>query len=367
MRICILFAWLFYATALTAQNNIAQFTFNFEEGESSLKKDPELQLGMNINSLYISPLIHVIVFYNPLGNVAVNEDLALERLDQIKKFLQEERINMEKVQLDAFPQNSDVDVLIEYELRRAATNQPINVDSVIIHPDGYRLQLNTNDFPLISQIHIQSLQINDSLTQSEVNTMSSDGDALACVGMYTITTEGHTISDTAFIMLPISDDFSMGKLTVYQQNKYTKAWNKVTGPVSQKKISGKKFMSVPFTEASTFSLQYNLEKKGITVNLHIPSGMAVRSGTIQTRYPDTHQPGEISADQTEISFRLPKDFEFESITLDVVDLNMSSIDLNKIEFEKEFNKKLKSLDKGSILDILLKTDLFTLPELTIHK
>lgn len=333
-----------YAQSPKEKEELVQFELTFKKGESEIVEEHLTALGIHADYMYNSTFIHVQAYYSTYGNIQKNESLASAKLENIKNYLLEERIESKVILLEALPQRKSYDVVVSFvspETRKISAITR-STDTLIVHPDGFRVEVNTDNITSILNSRIIKRSINDGFGQT---TISSSGDALACAGIYEIQFQSNSLIDTAQILLPVEEGMEKTKLFVYTLNKYTGEWNKSNLQVKQKKIAKKKFISVPISESGVISLQYSIQKTGIPVLFKMPDDIGVIRGSIYAQYPDMIQPGKISKNQHEIMFIFTPQSKLTKIDLQLESVNSEQYVIDQNKLIEELSKKIKTKNK----------------------
>lgn len=344
-----------YAQSPKLKEQLVQFELFFKKGESELVEEHLTTLGINADKMYNSTFIHVQAYYSTYGNIQKNESVAFAKLENIKNYLLEERVDSKIILLEALPQRKSYDVVVSFAYPETHKISAImrSVDTVIVHPDGFRVEVNTDNITSILNSRVIKRSISDGFGQT---TISSSGDALACAGIYEIQFQANSLYDTAHILLPVEEGMEKTKLFVYTLNKYTGEWNKSNFQVKQKKIAKKKFISVPVSESGVISLQYSIQKTGIPVSLKMPDDIGVVSGSIYAQYPDMIQPGKISKKQNEISFIFTPQARLTKIDLQLESINSEQYVIDQNKLIEELTKKIKNKTSDDIIRFDLKSE-----------
>jgi hypothetical protein len=121
--------------------NFVHLEFSFEKGKFELTQEHLNQLGSSIFDLYNSPVVLVKAYYPAMGNTSHNKGLVLKRLEQIKRFLDEEAIPNDIVIMEALGDFKPVDLVMSYLVENGLTSKKKDIDTVIMNRDGYRICL----------------------------------------------------------------------------------------------------------------------------------------------------------------------------------------------------------------------------------
>jgi hypothetical protein len=341
----------------TEQNeNFVHLEFSFEKGKFELTDDHLYTLGVNNWNLFKSPVVMVMAYYPPGGNQARNESLAMQRLEEIRRFLEEESVPADIVIMEAVAQNNNADLVLSYLQPDALIGKPANPDTLIVHPDGYHIRCKLSRLDDFNAMRIRTVNARE----AGLAGITDKGEKLAAHQILELTfAQGSGEGpDSAYIYVPADERLQGASLSAYRLNPYTKEWQKITAGARQVTLAKKKFFLIPFVGKGYVSLQYSLENQAVPVILKAPAGMGFLHGTAKTEFPDMAQPGDISADQKKMEFLFNPHAEGISLQLKLMHVSGETRDADGTLTAAEIHKKLKNLEPGEFIEITLKKEHF---------
>lgn len=344
---------------LQAQQGYNFIRLDFPEGDFHLNKEHLNQLGRLSDILYGADSIVISSSFISSRNIQKKENDLLNLYDELLRFFREENIVLDIVTIN--PPVRSVEDKIEITCHVPVLSPSINNyrDTSTVHADGFRIEYNIINHKAIQELQIKTIQIQDMQTTSAIESISSRGEYLSLVSAFQLKEGEQKLQDTSRILLPIPEEFSNAKLLIFRLNTYTNLWEQIKSGVYQKKVGKFRFLSMPFTGSGIYSLQQIISGEAIPVVFSVPVKYAINTGTFKSAFPHIYQTGQISDNQTEIKFLIPKKFSFVSLDIIITDPNQNIWSIDQSWVEKIISDKIKNYKPGDLINICINKSVLT--------